>query len=264
MPSETGSASDALAALATSYLRPWRGGIPQEAVDEAHLHWADYRDTQWGGSVPLGVSHNRLLRINIISGRLYYYTCVAQRGSEKRLRRQNAALRLMQAVLDAHPLPDLDLVLSLSDRPTVPRRAIGPGQLPPPVFAYARTPRHHAILFPYMTFDPKPWAALHSRLGMHAPLRQRSPTVLWRGSCNSLCDMMRRTCRLPKDSDLLPRQLLLHVASRCPAVADVGVVSSHRYQTWALTQGRRPLPLSPSPIALSLTSPQFDHPTVSR
>jgi hypothetical protein len=218
----------ALATLVMGYLRPWRGGVTQEAVDEAHLHWADYRDPQWGGHVALGEAHNRLLRINIIGGRLYYYGCVGAK-SRLRLRRQQAVLRLVQAALDSKSLPDLDLVLSLADRPTVPRRAWkARGKAPPPVFGYVHTPWHHSLPFPYQTFDHEPWAAMHAQLSTHRPLVDRSPAAIWRGSCNSLCDMMHRSCALPRDGDLMPRQALLRAAAHCPDVTNIGITARHR------------------------------------
>ena len=84
-PSSSGSRSAAtLAALAASYLEPWSGGVSLAAVDDAHLHWADYRDPQWGGYVPLGTSHNRLLRINVLRGRLYYVNCAGAKSTRRK------------------------------------------------------------------------------------------------------------------------------------------------------------------------------------
>ena len=235
-----------LASLAARYLRPWRdSGISLAAVDEAHFKWADYRDEQWGGYVPLGTFNNRLLRINIIGNRLYYFGCVGS-TSMRRLARQEAALRLLQSVLDARGLPDVDLVLSISDRPTVPCAAVRPGSAPPPVFAYALTPSHFAIPFPPVSFDPRRWAPLHARMltDTHPPLQGRKPVALWRGSCNSLCDMMRgrKQCSWARDAALLPRTALLRAASRCPRVSDVGITTSHRH-CHGYTP-KRPVPMS--------------------
>ena len=220
-----------LAALAARYLRPWReSGVSLAAVDEAHRRWADYRDAQWGGYVPVGEANNRLLRVNIIGNKLYYYGCVAS-TSTRRLARQEAALRLLQAVLDTRPLPDIDIVLSISDRPTVPKSLVRPGAAPPPVFAYALTPSHYAIPFPPVSFDPRRWRPLHAQLlaAGRPPLSSRRPVALWRGSCNSLCDMMRgRKCSWPRDASLLPRTALVRAAARCPRLCDVGITASHR------------------------------------
>jgi len=197
-------------------------------VDSAHLHWADYRDPQWGGAVPLGTSRNRLLRVNILGGRLYYVSCVGQRSTARRVR-QDAALRLIQATLDAHALPDVDLVLSLSDRPTVPRSAVA--AQPPPhgvplVFAYVQTPRHWSVPFPYATFDPRRWTPLFRRLGEHPPLASRKQRAVWRGSCNSLCDML-KDGRGACTPEMLDRLRLLQHASRCPDLADVALTKPH-------------------------------------
>eukprot|EP00966_Prymnesium_polylepis_P035166 817420-Prymnesium_polylepis.1 len=100
------------AALASIYLRPWAEGVTQRQVDEAHLHWADYRDPQWGGYLPVGSSNNRLLRVNILAGRLHFVNCAGSK-STRRLARQRVALRLLQWVLDAHAIPDVDLVVSI-------------------------------------------------------------------------------------------------------------------------------------------------------
>ena len=83
-----------LALLAHSYLEPWReyGGVTLSAVNDAHLHWADYRDPHWGGYVPLGKAHNRLLRINIINGELHYVNSVGSK-SLRRAVRQRALVR---------------------------------------------------------------------------------------------------------------------------------------------------------------------------
>lgn len=231
-----------LAALAATYLAPWaKSGVRQSDVDHAHLHWADYRDPQWGGSVPAGKSHNRLLRVQVLGGRLYFVNCVGSH-SERRRQRQFAALRLLQHVLRTHSLPDLDFVLSLSDRPTVPVSMVPAGMVPPPVFAYVTTPWHVSIPFPYKTFDPVPWASLFSRVSSHRPLDGRSPSALWRGSCNSLCDGMRgRQCTLPADAELMPRATLLHEAARCPALVDVGLVSTHRNCKGARTKAAVPI-----------------------
>lgn len=130
--------------------------------------------------------------------------------------------------MDAHQVPDLDFVLAISDRPTVPKVAIPLGRPPPPVFGYVRTPWHYSIPFPAVTFDPPRWRALHARLSTHTPLRLRLPTALWRGACNSLCDMMRgRTCALPGDRQLVARHVLDRTASRCPQVAHVAITSTH-------------------------------------
>jgi hypothetical protein len=54
--------------------------------------------------------------------------------------------------------------------------------------------------------------------------------------------MMRgRRCRLPQDADLLPRQVLLTAASRCPRLCDVGLTAPHR--NCAGFTLRRPVPL---------------------
>ena len=231
-----------LVTLASHYLAPWNEGIAEAAVDDAHTAWADYRDPQWGGAVPLGESHNRLLRINVHRGQLYYVGCVGSR-SKRRLRRQVAALNLLQAVLDARPglIPDLDLVLSLSDRPTVPKKAVPAGQPPPPVFAYVRTRWHYSVPFPYLSFEPSAWGELHRRIGTYLPLGERRPDALWRGSCNSLCDMMRRKCQLPEDATLMARPVLLHAAARCPEITDVGITAAHRHCTGAAPRARVPI-----------------------
>ena len=217
-----------IAGLAASYMRPYRAGITLSAVDNAHLHWADYRDPQWGGYTPIGTRTNRLLRINIIGGKLHYVSCTGSK-SLRRILRQKVLLRLLQSVLDQYALPDVDFVVSISDRPTVPRHAIPPGTTPPPVFAYATTPAHHSVPFPTVSFDPLRWPALHARIGSQPTLATRTPKALWRGTCNSLCDMMRgRRCALPKDAELLPRQQLLKAAAQCPASCDVGVTATHK------------------------------------
>ena len=88
-----------LTALVASYLRPWqRHGVSQALVDEAHLRWADYRDRDWGKFVPLGRANNRLLRVNILAGRLHYYTCTSERASPKRYARERIALELLEGV----------------------------------------------------------------------------------------------------------------------------------------------------------------------
>ena len=101
----------------------------------------------WGGHVSVGEAHNRLLRINIISNKLHYVGCAGSK-STRRLARQDAVLRLIQHVLDRRRIPDVDLVLSISNRPTVPKALISAGVTPPPVFAYAITQRHHAVPLP--------------------------------------------------------------------------------------------------------------------
>ena len=232
------------AALAAAYLRPWRNGVTQRQVDEAHLHWADYRDPEWGGFLPLGSSNNRLLRINILGGRLHFVNCAGSK-SQRRLTRQRAALRLLQWVLNAHTLPDVDLVISIVDRPTVPKRAVPAGVEPPPVFGYARTSAHYAIPFPPVSFDPLRWPRLHANLGRSSPaLTERAPIGLWRGSCNSLCDMMKHRKCTPngRDLPLLDRYLLLRAASRCPRLADVAITSSHRNCPGAIA--RAPVPMA--------------------
>ncbi len=224
------SVNATLSALARRYLRPWReAGIEISAVDHAHFHWADYRDPNWGGYVPPGESRNRLLRVNIVANKLHYVGCAGS-TSQRRLARQDAVLRLLQHVLDARPLPDVDLVLSISDRPTVPRALVRRGTAPPPVFGYVTTPRHHAIPFPPVSFDPPRWARLHAQLMRRGlpPLRARRASALWRGSCNSLCDMRKRKCEWPRDASLLPRLQLLRAASNCPRLCDVGITSTHK------------------------------------
>jgi len=252
--------NETLASLAHSYLEPWRragGGVTLPAVDDAHLHWADYRDPSWGGYVPLGEAHNRLLRVNIINGQLHFVNSVGSK-SLRRAVRQRAVLRLLQTVLDVHALPDVDFVLSVSDRPTVPKNALalaaaaeatedatnaatgqrGPSPprprrrrlaAPPPVFGYAATASHYTLPFPPISFEPARWKALHASLESHPPLAGRVKAALWRGTCNSLCDMMKsRRCKLPRDAALLPRLQLLTVASRCPHECDVGITSTHK------------------------------------
>ena len=172
-----GNVTSTLSALAAEYLQPWRSGITLAAVDDAHVRWADYRDAEWGGFVPIGENHNRLLRVNVLNGQLYYVSCAGSK-SVRRLMRQRAVLRLLQAVLDMHSLPDLDLVLSISDRPTVPRRAVRADLTPPPVFAYARTPRHFSVPFPPVSFDPARWPKLHSSMTVHPPLTARAASAL--------------------------------------------------------------------------------------
>ena len=240
-----GEVAATLASLAAGYLQPWRFfGISRESIDEAHTQWADYRDRAWGGFVPLGEARNRLLRVTILGNRLYYVSCVGSK-STRRLVRQRAALRLLQDVLRRHQLPDIDLVMSISDRPTVPRSAVDTsGRSPPPVFAYVHTPWHYSLPFPYASFDPPRWAALHARLQSHLPLTNRDPAALWRGSCNSLCDMMQSTrrCRLPHDAELLSRPLLLQTAARCRHDVDAGITAAHRNcQAFAL---RKPVPIA--------------------
>ena len=229
------SVNATLEALVSTYLKPWStAGVSLAAIDHAHHNFADYRDRSWGAYVPPGQSNNRLLRINILSNTLYYYTCAGSK-STRRLARQEAVLRLLRFTLDRYRLPDIDLVLSVSDRPTVPKAlvarsgGINGANAPPPVFAYAITPKHYALPFPPVSFDPLRWPPLHARMGSHPPLSSRRPTALWRGSCNSLCDMMRgRKCEWPKDQRLLSRQQLLRQAERCPALCDVGITSSHK------------------------------------
>ena len=240
-----------LGALAAHYLAPWRtAGVSQEQVDAAHLHWADYRDAQWGGAVPLGTSRNRLLRVNILGGRLYYVSCVGQRSTARKVR-QRAILALIRATLAVHELPDVDLVLSLSDRPTVPHHAVMDGS-PPLVFGYVTTAWHWSVPFPYATFEPQRWAPLYRQIGHHPALEVRKPQAVWRGSCNSLCDMLKgmRTgggggasgadqsggtgaggasggrgggCSI----DLLDRLRLLRHAARCPELTDVALTKEH-------------------------------------
>ncbi len=223
-----GAVNATLDGLAATYLQPWASsGVTQADVDEAHLRWADYRDPEWGNYVPLGKASNRLLRIIILNNRLHYIGCVGPR-SKRRLVRQRAALQLLRSVLDQHALPDVDFVLSISDRPTVPRRAVPASRVPPLVFGYTRTLWHHSVPFPSVSFDPLPWASLHARLGQSPPLGRRRPQALWRGNCNSLCDMRKHSCSLPRDASLLSRAMLLHAASRCPALVDAGVTSAHR------------------------------------
>ena len=229
----------ALDRLAAAYLAPF-ANITLSQLDDAHLRWADYRDAEWGAYVPPGEYHNRLLRINILGGRLHYVNCAGSR-SVRRLTRQATALRLIAHTLAAHDVPDVDLVVSLSDRPTVPRRAVPTGLPPPPVFGYARTPAHHAIPFPPVSFDPLRWPALHGGLTARPPLASRAPVAIWRGACNSLCDGMRdRRCAPPRDLPLLHRYALLRAAARCPRLADVGVTSAHRH-----CPGARPKPALP-------------------
>ncbi|KAL1493489.1 hypothetical protein AB1Y20_017194 [Prymnesium parvum] len=220
------STNTTLTALAAAYLQPWAAGITQRQLDDAHLHWADYRDPQWGGYLPPPTSINRLLRLTILSGRLHYVNSASSRSS-RRLARQRVALRLVQHALDAHGLPDLDLVLSIADRPTVPRRLAT--RRPPPVFAYARTHAHLAIPFPYLSFDPLRWPRLHAARARRPPLARREPKAIWRGACNSLCDMMRgRRCSPLTDLALLDRYALLRAAERCPHLADVAITAHHR------------------------------------
>ena len=217
---------DDLLALATAYLRPWQShGVSQAMVDAAHLRWADYRDGEWGKFVPMGQASNRLLRVNILDGRLHYYTCTSEKASPKRYNREQVVLQLLQEVLDAHgPLPDIDMVLSISDRPTVPR-ALVRGK-PPLVFAYARTERHYSVPFPPVTFAPRHWAALHGRIGSYPPLSARVNAALWRGSCNSLCDG--RQCSARHDAHLLHRRALLVAGAKCPSLVDVGITKRHK------------------------------------
>ena len=231
-----------LTALAAAYLQPWRGGVTQAAINYAHINWADYRDAQWGGYVPLGTAHNRLLRVNILAGKLHYVTCAGSK-SVRRIARQRALLRLLQSVIERHAIPDLDLVLSISDRPTVPKLAVADGSTPPPVFGYAKTDRHYSLPFPPVSFDPTRWPALYARVGSHPPLAARTPKALWRGTCNSLCDMMRsRRCKLPRDAELLPRLQLLTAASRCPRATDVGITSAHK--NCVGFEAKSPVPIS--------------------
>ena len=92
---------DDLLALATAYLRPWQShGVSQAMVDAAHLRWADYRDGEWGKFVPMGQASNRLLRVNILDGRLHYHTCTSEKASPKRYNREQVVLQLLQEVLD--------------------------------------------------------------------------------------------------------------------------------------------------------------------
>ena len=242
-----------LGALAANYLAPWRtAGVSQEQVNAAHLHWADYRDAQWGGAVPLGTSRNRLLRVNILGGRLYYVSCVGQRSTARKVR-QRAILALIRATLAVHELPDVDLVLSLSDRPTVPRHAVTDGS-PPLVFGYVTTAWHWSVPFPYAAFEPQRWAPLYQQLGHHPALEVRKPQAVWRGSCNSLCDMLKGMrsggsggasgadqsggtgaggasggrgggCSI----DLLDRLRLLRHAARCPELTDVALTKVHAH-----------------------------------
>ena len=234
-----------LLALAADYLRPWssRGGVSLAMVDDAHLRWADYRDPDWGKYVPAGEAHNRLLRVNILGGRLYYYTCTSEKHSPKRYARELALLELIDAAIAAHgPPPDVDLVLSISDRPTVPRATAGDS--PPLVFAYSTTPYHHAVPFPPVTFAPRRWAALHRKLGaQQSPLAEREQRALWRGTCNSLCDGRQPPCsvRRRRDAALMHRRMLLDAAAHCPKLADVGVVKPHK--NCAGFAPRQPVPM---------------------
>ena len=118
------SVNATLEALVSTYLKPWStAGVSLAAIDHAHHNFADYRDRSWGAYVPPGQSNNRLLRINILSNTLYYYTCAGSK-STRRLARQEAVLRLLRFTLDRYRLPDIDLVLSVSDRPTVPKALV--------------------------------------------------------------------------------------------------------------------------------------------
>jgi len=238
------NATSPLLALAVDYLRPWssRGGVSLAMVDDAHLRWADYRDPDWGKFVPPREAHNRLLRVNILGGRLYYYTCTSEKHSPKRYARELALLELIDAAIAAHGAPpDVDLVLSISDRPTVPRAAAGDS--PPLVFAYSTSPYHHAVPFPPVTFAPRRWAALHRKLGTHPPLAEREQRALWRGTCNSLCDGRQPPCsaRRRRDAALMHRRMLLDAAARCPKLADVGIVKPHK--NCAGFAQRQPVPM---------------------
>ena len=67
-------------------------------------------------------------------------------------------------------------MLSISDRPAVPEALVRAGAAPPPVFAYATTPRHYALPFPPVSFDPERWPSLHAQLAIACvPLGKRSP-----------------------------------------------------------------------------------------
>ena len=217
-----------LDALAAAYLQPWSSsGVSQALVDEAHLKWADYRDRQWGSYVPLGTSHNRLLRVNVIGNKLYFYTC-AGRHSKNRLARQRAALELLQTVLDAHAVPDVDFVLGISDRPTIPRAATASRAPPPLAFAYVATAAHHSVPWPSVSFAPRRWRQLYDGgAGAAAPpLSARRQRALWRGSCNSLCDG--RQCSARHDAHLLHRRALLVAGAKCPSLVDVGITKRHK------------------------------------
>ena len=246
MPPSPSSPEARLDALAAAYLQPWSSsGVSQALVDEAHLKWADYRDRQWGSYVPLGTSHNRLLRVNVIGNKLYFYTC-AGRHSKNRLARQRAALELLQTVLDAHAVPDVDFVLGISDRPTIPRAATASRAPPPLAFAYVATAAHHSVPWPSVSFAPRRWRQLYDGgAGAAAPpLSARRQRALWRGSCNSLCDEKAGGCSWPKDRALLSRAALLHAASRCPAKTDVGLTASHHNCPRSFSRVTGPLPLA--------------------
>ena len=74
-------------------------------------------------------------------GNKLYYTC-AGRHSKNRLARQRAALELLQTVLDAHAVPDVDFVLGISDRPRF--RGDGVARAAAVAFAYVATAAHHS------------------------------------------------------------------------------------------------------------------------
>ena len=210
-----------LDALAAAYLQPWSSsGVSQALVDEAHLKWADYRDRQWGSYVPLGTSHNRLLRVNVIGNKLYFYTC-AGRHSKRRLARQRAALELLQTVLDARTVPDVDFVLGISDhydsrgdgvaRAAAARvRVRRDGGAPQCRGRRSRSPRH--------------WRQLYDGAGAAAPRSARRQRALWRGSCNSLCDEGGRL-RLAEDRALSPRRAAPR-RQPLPGKTDVGLAAS--------------------------------------
>jgi hypothetical protein len=123
---------------------------------------------------------------------------------------------------------------------------------PPLVFGYVTTAWHWSVPFPYATFEPQRWAPLYRQLGHHPALEVRKPQAVWRGSCNSLCDMLKgmRTggsggasgadqsggtgaggasggrgggCSI----DLLDRLRLLRHAARCPELTDVALTKEH-------------------------------------
>ena len=222
-----GNATSRLEAMAHAYLEPWKAaGVTLAMVDDAHLNWANYRDPAWGGATPLGHSTMRLTRINIIGGKLYYVSSVGSK-SAKRLLRQEAALALISVVLRVHWVPDVDLVLALSDRPSVPKSVLRPSQTPPLVFSYVRTSQHWSVPFPYLSFAPGRWASTLSQRG--APVQSRKPQALWRGACNSLCDEHRTVdcSRDPAATQLVDRYRLLRSAARCPVLVDAGITRRH-------------------------------------
>lgn len=219
--------------LASNYLAPWAAtGVSLSLVDEAHKRWGDYRDKHWGGYTPPEEAHNPLCRINVLARRLYYVPCAGAR-SKRRLARQRALLQLLSAVLDHHDVPDLDMAISIADRPTVPHEAVSPsGRQPPLVFGYATTPAHYTVPLPYVSFAPgSKWSSLFQRMAATGETRPaRSQRAVWRGKCFSVCDGGsdddRYLC-VQRHPELQHRRHLVQAAAKCPDLVDAGLINAN-------------------------------------